>query len=75
MKPGKVETDDERYLRTTQAETSGELNIQLTEEDWGYLSEMEIEGIRAGLEDLEAGRVYSHENVMAHINKKLNSVR
>jgi predicted transcriptional regulator len=47
----------------------------LQDDDWGYLSEAEIEGIKAGLDDIEAGRIRSHEDVMAHIDKKLNSMR
>ena len=40
--------------------------------DWGNLSYTEIESIKAGLKDIKAGRIYSHADVMAKINKKLN---
>ena len=47
----------------------------LQDDDWDYRSEAEIEGIKAGLKDPEGGRMHSHEDVMAHIDKKLNSMR
>jgi len=43
------------------------------DDDWGDLSDAEIEGIKAGLEDSAAGRVHSHAEVMAHINEKLKN--
>jgi len=43
------------------------------DDEWGDLSEAEIEGVKAGLADSEAGRVYSHEYVMAYIEEKLKS--
>ena len=45
------------------------------EEDWGDLSEAEIEGIKAGLADIEAGRVHSHEEVMADMTQQLEEFR
>ncbi len=46
-------------------------HIEDDEEDWGDLSEAEIDGIKAGLADSQAGRVHSHEYVMNHINEKM----
>lgn len=45
------------------------------EDDWGDLSEDAIEGIKAGLADIEAGRTYSHEEVMARIQKKFDDLK
>jgi len=47
-------------------------HVEDEEDEWGDLSEAEIEGIKAGLEDSEAGRTYSHEYVMSEMNKKIN---
>lgn len=43
------------------------------DEEWGNLSEAEIESIKAGLADSKAGRVHSHEYVMAEIDKLFKS--
>jgi hypothetical protein len=40
------------------------------DDEWGDLSDAEIESIKAGLADAAAGRVHSHEYVMAMIDKK-----
>jgi predicted transcriptional regulator len=40
-----------------------------------YLTEAEIEGINAGLEDITTGRTLTHEDVMARIDNKLNNWR
>ncbi len=45
------------------------------DEDWGDLSDAEIEGIKAGLADSEAGRVHSHEYVMAEIEQQIEEFR
>jgi hypothetical protein len=45
------------------------------DDDWGDLPEAAIEGIKAGLEDAEAGRTHSHEYVMAEMNKKIAEFR
>jgi predicted transcriptional regulator len=50
-------------------------DIEEEEDDWGDLPEEAIEGIKAGLADAEAGRTYSHEYVMAQMDKKLNELR
>lgn len=49
-------------------------HIEDNEEDWGDLSEAEIEGIKAGLADSDAGRVHSHEYVMNYINEKMKKL-
>jgi predicted transcriptional regulator len=38
--------------------------------DWGDLDGDDIAAIEEGLADLEAGRVISHEEVMADVRKK-----
>lgn len=69
-----VEIDKERDLPALQALLIRMgLKFQLEDAgDWGGLSAAEIEGIEAGIADFKAGRVHSHDDVMAHINAKLN---
>ena len=69
-----VEIDKERDLPVLQALlTRMGLKFQLEDvDDWGDLSKAEIEGIKAGLEDVKAGRVRTHAEVMSYIDKKLN---
>lgn len=43
--------------------------------EWDNISEAEIEGIKAGLADIDAGRVHSHADVMDYISKKLYAAR
>ena len=43
------------------------------DDDWGDLPEEAIEGIKAGMEDFKAGRVYTHSEAMAQINEHINS--
>lgn len=50
-----------------------EQNIE-DEDDWGDLPEEAIEGIKAGLADEEAGRVHSHEEVMAYMRERLKQL-
>ena len=35
----------------------------------------QIEGIKAGLEDIKAGRVHTHAEVMAYMDEKLKHLR
>ena len=71
-----VEIDKERDLPALQALlTRMGLKFQLEEEDWGDLSSLEIEGIKAGIKDSKAGRVHSHVDIIAHIEKKLDHFR
>ena len=51
------------------------VNEDEDDDDWGDLPEAAIEGIKAGLADIEAGRVHSHEEVMARIHKRLDSLK
>ncbi len=52
-----------------------EVEDDTDDDDWGDLPEAAIEGIKAGLADGEAGRVHSHEYVMAYMEEKLNQLR
>ncbi|SDT54990.1 hypothetical protein SAMN05216490_3995 [Mucilaginibacter mallensis] len=68
-----IEIDKERDLPVLKALLSRmDLRFQVDDDEWGDLSDAEIEGIKSGLEDLDAGRVHSHDSVMAHVDKKLN---
>jgi predicted transcriptional regulator len=73
-----VEIDTERDLPALQAILTRmglEFDVEEEDDDWGDLPEAAIEGIKAGLADGEAGRVHSHEYVMAHMEEKLNQLR
>lgn len=68
-----VEIDKERDLPVLKALLSRmDLRFRVDDDEWADLSEVEIEGIKSGIEDLDAGRVHSNADVMAHIDKKLN---
>jgi predicted transcriptional regulator len=75
----KVEIDKEQDLPALKAVLNKMgLKFHIEEDDdddWGDLSEAEIESIKAGLADSEAGRTYSHEDVMAQMDKKINEFR
>ena len=49
--------------------------VDADDDDWGDLWEAEIEGIKEGLADIEAGRVHTHEEVMAYMAKKMDELR
>jgi predicted transcriptional regulator len=52
------------------------LEFEVEEDDeWGDLSEREIEGIKAGLADIEARRVHTHEEVRAYMAMKFEHLR
>jgi hypothetical protein len=71
-----VEIDKERDLPKLQAVlTRMGLKFEIEDDNWGDLPEAAIEGIKAGMEDGEAGRIHSHEYVMAHMEEKLNRLR
>jgi hypothetical protein len=75
-----AQIDKERDLPEIQAVFSRMgIKFQLADDrdddDWGDLPEAAIEGIKAGLEDIEAGRTYSHEYVMSEMNKQINEFR
>ena len=50
------------------------LEYEIEDDEWNGLSEHEIEGIKAGLEDVAAGRVHTHEEAMDRINNKFKSL-
>lgn len=52
-----------------------DLQNHAEEDDWGGLSEQEIEGIKAGLKDVAEGRVHTHEEAMRRITEKLKHLR
>jgi len=73
-----VEIDKEKDLPALEAVLSKmglKFHVEDEEEDWGDLSEGEIESIKAGLADSEAGRTHTHEYVMDRIHKKLNNLK
>ncbi|MEO6851110.1 MAG: hypothetical protein ABI203_09840 [Mucilaginibacter sp.] len=72
-----IEIDKEKDLPELQAVlTRMGLKFELEEDDdWGDLPEAAIEGIKAGLADGQAGRVHSHEDVMAYMEEKLSRLR
>jgi predicted transcriptional regulator len=68
-----VEIDKERDLPELQAVlTRMGLKFEIEEDDWGDLPEAAIEGIKAGMEDFKAGRVFTHAEAMSQINEKIN---
>ena len=67
-----VEIDKERDLPVLQALLNRmglEFSLDDDDEDWGDMSEAEIEGIKAGLADSAAGRTISHAEAMSKIDK------
>jgi predicted transcriptional regulator len=71
-----VEIDKDQDVSAVEAALS-KLGVRYhvdADDDWGDLSEAEIEGIKAGLADSEAGRVRSHEYVMNYINEKMQKL-
>lgn len=73
-----VEIDKERDLPAIRdLSNSMGLHYKLKEvnDDWQGLSDKEITGIKAGLEDIEAGRVYTHEQAKDRIQKKINQLQ
>jgi predicted transcriptional regulator len=45
------------------------------DDDWDDLPPEAVEGIKAGLEDIKAGRVYTHAEAMAIMENRLNQLR
>ncbi|HVV54479.1 MAG TPA: DUF2683 family protein [Mucilaginibacter sp.] len=74
-----VEIDKEKDLPAVEAflkKMGLEYQIETDDdEDWGDLPPEAIEGIKAGLEDIKAGRVHTHAEVMAIMENKLNQLR
>jgi predicted transcriptional regulator len=73
-----VEINKEQDLPALEAVLSKmglKFHVEEEENEWGDLPEEAIEGIKAGLADIEAGRVHTHEYVMAEIDKKIKNFR
>jgi hypothetical protein len=74
-----VEIDKEKDLPAIEAFLKNmglEYQIETQDdEDWGDLPPEAVEGIKAGLEDIKAGRVYTHAEVMARMENKLSQLR
>jgi hypothetical protein len=73
-----VEVDKEKDLPVLQALLSRmglKFEVEEEDDDWGDLPEAAIEGIKAGLADVKAGRTHSHEYVMAEMDKKIVGFR
>jgi len=72
----RVEIDEEKDLSLLQKVLT-ELGFKFSMENDNYelnnLSQAAISGINAGLKDIEEGRVFSPENAMSRINKRLLS--
>ena len=72
-----IEIDKEKDLPTIEAFLK-QMGLQYHVDDddnWGDLPPDAIEGIKAGLDDIEAGRVYTNAEVMAHMQERLNELR
>jgi predicted transcriptional regulator len=73
-----LEIDEEKNLPEVLSELDRlglKYHINEEEDEWGGLSEAEIESIKAGLADAEAGRTHSHEYVKAEMEKLINEFR
>ena len=73
-----VEIDKERDLPAIHSLLNGMgLHYKLNEvtDDWQGLSEAEIAGIKAGLEDIDAGRVYTYTEVKERIQQKISHLQ
>ena len=71
-----VEIDKERDLPVLQALLNRMgLKFNVDDNEWGDATEAEIESLTAALEDLEAGRMHTHTDVMAKIDQKLEALR
>jgi predicted transcriptional regulator len=70
-----VELDQEKDLPVLQALLNRmDLKYHIDNEDY-VISNAELEGINAGLADLEAGRTYSHDQVKQRIDEKISQLR
>lgn len=71
-----IEINKDRDLPTLEAFLKKmRLNYRLEDDDWGYLPKDAIEGIKAGLDDVKAGRVHTHAEVVAYMTDKLDQLR
>lgn len=74
-----IEIDNESDLPALQA-VLGKMGLKYHvdeegDDDWGGLPETAIEGIKAGMADSAAGRLHTHEEVMARISSTLDNWR
>jgi len=71
----------QKIRKETPEEINWELDLEfkiadcLETNDWTNLSDAEIEGIKAGLKDLKAGRTHSQGDVMTYMDAKLNQLK
>jgi len=73
-----VEINKEQDLPALEAVLSKmglKFHVEEEDDEWGDLSEHEIESIKAGLADIEAGRIHTHEEVMARMDQRLKEWR
>ena len=73
-----MEIDKERDLPVLQAllERMGlEFELEENDENWGGLPGSAIEGIKSGIEDIKAGCVHTHAEVMTYMEEKLSRLR
>jgi len=73
-----VEIDKQQDLPALEAVLSKmglKFHIEEDDDEWGEIPEEAIEGIKAGLADIEAGRVHTHEEVMAYMNQKYGHLK
>jgi predicted transcriptional regulator len=73
-----VEINKEQDLPALEAVLSKmglKFHIEEDDDDWGEIPEAAIEGIKAGLADIEAGRTHTHEEVMAYMNQKYGHLK
>ncbi len=73
-----VEIDKERDLPELEAvfDRMGlkyKLEDDINDDDWGDLSDAEIEAIKAGIDDFKNGRVIPHAEAMAQIEDHLRN--
>ena len=51
------------------------LKYIVNDNEWLDLSDSEVKGIEAGLEDFEAGRLHSGSDVKAYLDRKISILR
>ena len=71
-----IEINNEQDLPALEEFLTGKglkFEVQDGNDDWGDLSDAEIEAIKAGMEDFKNGRVVSHAEAMAQIEAHISS--
>ena len=72
----KIEIAEEKDLSTVEAFLRKmHIKYSVEDEELDDLPEEAIVGINAGLDDIKAGRVYTHEQVVAHLANRMNELR